>query len=316
MSGCHKPEHNSTQRAKVDDDIKTDYPPEFIDALRYKAALDENGITPERDEQGNPWCPSCQAYTQKGWHLKPDCPYDEKAAQRMRDELDSRDYKRLIPTTIVKHFENIIQRLDKVEDGLKSLRGFYGEYGHRLLNIENAFTEKDRMTKPSTLMDEIKRLNKWGDKLQNRIVELEKGNDALSPEAFGVLLKRIESLQSENDTHCSAITALEDSNRSLKELIKNLIEQNVKKYASLEDELKAKLIAPMCDVSREVFTKMYPNVSQTESYVMPSKGKPHKCPLCHAAGIVFDVTNAEGLPYPNSNKIKCPPCDGSGIVWG
>lgn len=285
MSGCHKPEHNSTQRAKVDSH-ETDPIGYLADGLRESAeglakAIDEH-VSNEAQE---PVIHCTQCFTQHFlWQVAENksCRSCGFKLQTQTDKDFLADFMRnsIAEQKIKLSPEYIQQCVVDVKMQVEILRKFYAEYGHRLKVIED------------------------------------KASDSLSPEAFGILLKRIESLQSENDTHCSAITALEDSVKSLRELIKNLIEQNQKKYASLEDELKAKLIAPMCDVSREVFTKMYPNVSQTESYVMPSKGKPHKCPLCHAAGIVFDVTNAEGLPYPNSNKIKCPPCDGSGIVWG
>lgn len=44
--------------------------------------------------------------------------------------------------------------------------------------------------------------------------------------------------------------------------------------------------------------------------------KPHKCPVCSTAGLVWDITSEEGLPWPNSEKIKCSSCHGKGIVWG
>lgn len=44
--------------------------------------------------------------------------------------------------------------------------------------------------------------------------------------------------------------------------------------------------------------------------------KPHKCPVCDGNGIMWDITNKEGLPWPGSQKIECKSCEGKGIVWG
>lgn len=46
------------------------------------------------------------------------------------------------------------------------------------------------------------------------------------------------------------------------------------------------------------------------------KKAPHKCPCCSSVGFVFDITNEHSLPWPNSQKITCTPCEGKGIVWG
>lgn len=54
-------------------------------------------------------------------------------------------------------------------------------------------------------------------------------------------------------------------------------------------------------------------------YVPPSKGFPHRCPVCSGNGIVPDgfYTQTTGQWNTASTETEpCRSCDGKGIVWG
>lgn len=175
---------------------------------------------------------------------------------------------------------NLAERLKNLELGQRSNlnrietieAGEAFDYDERITDIENINAEKRLIN-----LEEIIIVN-----------ELQ-GKNSLSTEAFGVLLKRIEKLESENLMR------------------QDTIEVNVKNLHDRIDQLENGAIRRIGILGNAL--------SNISNGAYKDNKTPYKCPVCHGNCMRPNpLKGCENAMMPVN--LDCIVCEGKGIVWG
>jgi hypothetical protein len=272
---------------------KPEYPDDFVDALKFYYATKD--------------CDQCEIN-------------DELIERIEKLEKQGTDINlRLIHDAVTRHIENFNKRIMQIENDIKSLRSFYADYGHRLLNIENAFTEEDVATKPATLMDQFKRCNNKLDKLTNRVDHIDK----VLRDPFRNGEKNIPD---DYDERISGIEEMGIEKRLI--TIENFIGQNYEAdIERLEGHLCVELARFQTKLAKidKVNVDLVDKIAAIGNHYYRERQQPFVCPLCDGKGKVTTKLKApqegkiDGVPINEGDAVlhinECPACQGGALIW-
>jgi hypothetical protein len=294
---CGKNTDNPDKHTCPQSKPKQDYPDDFIDALRLKAALDENGI--ELEEAKAFFSPQYIA----------------------KYVLDLR--KRILA------IENFIGQ--NYPQDISALKGFYGEFGHRLKIIEDLFEGKSFKPIHDAMETHVEMFNERIEKLEDymdiedritatsvlmRLDEVEKRAgfdlDKLKDHVSGVQ----DTCSHNNAVLCKDINKIEQyiyGEGDIGALVGRI--ENLEKNDTFDDNQR--------DVLEKRINKLESHFSG-DYQLVASKLNPHKCPICYGEGNIYKQEmpsvhdtlfgwqkDAMGTAYK-----PCKSCDGKGIIWG